>query len=96
MKKIYAKSEEKWMKAYVLYPDASGYLCVDADATVKITKAELINAFKKGMIVDAGTDGMFKPTMLAVDTNYAAVSLIVMGTSVAEAKTFYSDGYTAG
>lgn len=95
MKKIYARSEEKWMKAYVLYADSSNYLCVDAAKQKKASKEEVINAFRKGMVIETAT-ATYKPTALTVADGYSAVSLIVMGTSVAEVATFYSDGYTAG
>lgn len=96
VKKVYSRSEEKWMKAYVLYANSDGVLCFDADGEIPASKEFVANAFKKGLLVDAGVSGTFKPTNLVVGDSYATLSLVVMGASAAEVKNFYSDGYTAG
>lgn len=52
MEKIFANSEEKFVKKVVIYGKASdAYAYSDADCTKKIKAADLLNAAKKGMLV---------------------------------------------
>lgn len=49
---VYAKSEEKYAKAVVIYADADdGHVFYDAGKSVKIPKAELENLFMKRCLV---------------------------------------------
>lgn len=105
-KHIFADSEEKFLKANVLYADSSDNLLYkNYDSTAEtaytevVTKDELINLFKKGMVlIDTGTE-FVRPTTLAIETNYAAVSyanVTTVSTTVTPAMVvFYSKGYSA-
>lgn len=101
--KIFADSEEKFLTGIVLYANSTdGILYYDYDSTAdtaytnKVSKADLINLFKKGaVIVDDGSN-LVRPTVLTVSTNYATVTHTTVGASdIAVATAFHSDGYTA-
>lgn len=86
--KLWAKSQEDKCKAVVLYDDEENYLCTDANKENRISKDDLVNFFKKGLIlVDNGVGTFEKPTAMEVSENYASVTC---GES-----TYYSDGYVA-
>lgn len=94
--KIWAKSEEKLAKAVVLTVDSNSFLCTDAAKEKKVSKDDLVNLFKKGLVlIDAGSGVFYKPMGLTVDTAYAAVTVVTFPSSTATQTTFYSDGYTA-
>ena len=102
MKKVFADSEEKYLKGGVVYLKAAdGILYKDFDGTSTysnaVEKAELIDMFNKGiLIVDDGT-GYVRPTVLTISTNYAYVTHTTVGASdKAVATSFYSKGYIAG
>lgn len=95
MKKIFADSEEKLLKAGVVYYNSTDsilyYNKTEEDNTTKysneVSKADLINLFNKGLlIVDDGTY-FIRPSVLTVADDYASVSY--------DESVFYSDGYTA-
>ena len=85
--KIWAKSEEKLCKAVVLYPGTDSVLYRDAHTGDKaVTKDDLVDLFKKGLVVvDAGEDGVFRPTTLEIDEDVATVTV--------DANTWGSAGY---
>lgn len=94
--KLWAKSQEDKCKAVVLYADSNSFLCTDADKSVKIKKDDLVELFKKGLVlVDAGSGVFHKPTTMTVAEGYAAVSVVTVISSTATETAFYSDGYTA-
>lgn len=96
MEKIYRNYDEKFVAGVVLYLKAADSILYKESAyTNKVSKTELINLFKKGLvIVNDGTD-LVRPTSLTISTNYAAVSHTTVGASDKAVKTsFYSDGYT--
>lgn len=95
MIKLFAKSEEKFAKSVVLYADSDNYLCSDEDATEKVSKDVVENLFKKGMLKVVTEDAVYAPTTFVDATTYVTVSLLAMGTTAAEAVTFYSSEYTA-
>ena len=99
MDKIFEHANEQHVKAGIVYfKAADSLLYYDSDFTTgnTVSKAELINLFKKGiLVVDDGTS-FVRPTVLTVSTNYAAVTHTTVGTSdKAVATTFYSAGYSA-
>lgn len=95
MEKISAKYDEKFVKGAVLYyKSADSILYYESAFTNKVSKADLVNLFKKGLvIVNDGTD-LVRPVKLSVSTNYAAVSYVNVASSTASVVNFYSDGYT--
>lgn len=95
MMKLFAKANEKFVKAVVLYPNSSNVLCYDSDATDKVPGAMVKNLFEKGLLLVRTSDGDFRPTAFTYGENYYAVSLVIMVTSgqttAAEELTFKSD-----
>ena len=91
MFKLFAKSEEKFVKGVMLYADSDKNLFVDADKEVAVTKDELINLFNKGMLVIADGDDFFKPTACVVESDYAEVSFVSIVSTAAAAVTYASD-----
>lgn len=100
---IYPDAHEKLEVAQVVYLKAAdSILYADLDGSTyknAIKKDELINLFKKGLIlVDDGTN-FVRPTMLTVSSDYAAVSYVSVTTSesgsAAAVTSFYSEGYSA-
>lgn len=95
-KKIWAKSEEKLCKAVVLYADTNSFLCTDAEKQHKVAKDDLVDLFKKGLVlVDAGEGTFHKPMTMTIADAYAAVSVVTVGSSTTTNTVFYSEGYTA-
>ena len=80
MAAIYANSEEKFLKSVKAYPNASNVLCLDADATKKISKAGLINLFEKGELLVVYNDDVYVPLMLEVASTKATVSILTSTT----------------
>lgn len=95
MKKIFARANEKFVKAVVLYADSSNVLCFDSEATDKVPAEMVKNLFEKGLLLVSTDDGEYKPTTFTDETTYYAVSLVVMGTSAAEELVFKSANLTA-
>lgn len=94
--KIFAKSEEKYVKSVILYADSDKYLCYDAAGTSKVTKDELADLFKKGIII-SDTD-LFVPVKFDNETTYTTVSCLAMSAGQSPAMGFvvyYSKEYTA-
>lgn len=93
MDKIFQQAKDKNVAALLIYVDANGYACSDAAAEVKMTKAQLMDAFlKRAFIVGQGS--YMVPSELIIDDNYAAVVVTGLGTSGANI-TVYSGEYTA-
>lgn len=97
MLKIFAKSEEKFLKAGIVHADSTGILYHETAKTNKVNAAEVAELFKKGLlVVDDGTN-MYRPTMLTVGDTYTTVTVCMKsGSSAAANVNFYSDGYVAG
>lgn len=93
MKKLFAKANEKFVKAVVLYPNSSSVLCFDSDATDKVPGAILKNLFEKNLVLVSTSAGLFRPTMFTDETTYYAVSLVHFTGSPAAAAvlTYKSD-----
>lgn len=61
---VYADADEKFVKATVLYANASKALFYDKEAkTDKVMKADLEDLFKKGVVVFM-TDTFYRPVCL--------------------------------
>ena len=91
MTRIFDDAKDKYVNAVVLFADNSSVLHFDEDAEDDgVSAADLKDLFEKGLVLVKTDDGEFRPTVLTDETTYYAVSLIVMGASVAEALTFKS------
>lgn len=91
MKKIFAKANEKFVKAVVLYPDSSSVLCFDAEATDKVPGAILKNLFEKNLVLVRTTAGDFRPTIFKDETTFYSVSVINVTGSTASIVAYKSD-----
>lgn len=95
MTKIFAKSEEKYVKSVILYANADKYLFYDSAATTnKVSKDELADLFKKGIII-SDTD-LFVPVKFDNETTYTTVSCLAMAGSPSAMSfvVYYSKEYT--
>lgn len=98
MNEIFATYKEKFVKGAVLYyKEADGILYYEPAFTTKVSKAKLVDLFKKGLVViDDGTN-LIRPTSCTVGDNYASVAYITVGdANIAVLTSFYSEGYVAG
>lgn len=89
--KVFAGSEEKFVKNFVVYGKKSDtFIYADAAFTTKISKADLKNMFEKGVIVMY--DGHeYTPTALKLEASVATLFIWdVLAASAAEARGFKS------
>lgn len=98
-KHIFADSEEKFLKANVLYANATDsilYKVYNGETYKDAVSAEdLANLFNKGMLlIDDGTN-LVRPTVLTVAEDYATVSYVTVASTTASVVVYGSDGYTA-
>jgi len=91
MKKLFAKANEKFVKAVVLYPNSSNVLCFDSEATDKVSGAILKNLFEKNLVLISTSAGLFRPTHFTDETTYYAVSYVTYASSAASFVTYKSD-----
>jgi len=91
MKKLFAKANEKFVKAVVLYPNSSNVLCYDSAATDKVSGAVLKNLFEKNLVLIHASSGDYRPTMFTDETTYYAVSFVNIASSTASLVTYKSD-----
>lgn len=104
MTNVMMQLKDQGIHNVIAYVDASGYICSDADAEVKMTKAEVDELFKKGMLLIQVTSGpLVVPTDLTSGGSgvnaYAIVKYWGMtsgDSSVAVQTSLYSKEYTAG
>lgn len=104
MTNVMMQLKDQGIHNVIAYVDASGYICSDADAEVKMTKAEVDELFKKGMLLIQVTSGpLVVPTDLTSGGSGANAYAIVKywgmtgDVSPAAAQTsLYSKEYTAG
>ena len=93
---LYEQSKDLHIRNYIVYADKSkNYVYADAACTTgkELTKDELIEAFKKNVLVKIGSD-FYAPTQLDIDETYA--SLIMLDVSSSPAKMAkYSKEYSA-
>lgn len=106
MNKLFGTANEKYLRAITVhYNSTDGILYYNYNSfaetpyTGAVKKAELINMFKKDiLVIDTGSE-FVRPTVLTVDTDYAAVSHTTVTTAetvvTPVVTTYYSDGYTA-
>lgn len=89
MNKIYADSEEKYVKSVVLYADADdGNLFYDEGKKEGVSREDLINLFLKGLVISFESE-MLKPIALKDNTTDAMVTALHESGSVT-ALSFYS------
>ena len=93
MKKLFAKANEKFVKAVVLYPDQSNVLCYDSEATDKVPAAMLKNLFEKGLVLVHTDDVDYRPTAFVAGEDYYEVKVVTFAGSPAAATlvTYKSD-----
>lgn len=89
--KLWATSQEDKCKAVVLYENTSTHvLYMDSAKEKAVSKADLVNLFKKGLVViDDGTS-FYRPTELTVGSTKATVGVVVYSNSAASLKSFDS------
>lgn len=91
-KKIFATSEEKFVKAVVLYPGSGSVLFYDAAATAeKVPAADLENLFNKGLILINVSGVIYTPIMFKKESTYYSVSVVTAGESALALTTYKSD-----
>ena len=84
MNKVFQQAKDKNVAAVLIYVDANDYACSDAEATVKMSTAELMDAFlKRAFIASTGTYTV--PGELNVTDTYASIT--------AGSDTIYSKEY---
>ena len=92
MDKIFQQAKDKNVAALLFYKDANSYICSDSEAKVKMSKAEVIDAFKKrAFLVDSGS--YLVPSKLVVSTDYASIVFAGLGAVGADI-TLYSEEYS--
>lgn len=83
MNKIFADAADKYVKHYIVYgqnDDTTAY--EDAECTKEVTKEDLLNAAKKGLLVSY--DGVFHAVVSVKDaTTHAEVTIITNNGSLA-------------
>lgn len=90
IERIYADSEEKYVKTTVVYASADeAVLTYDKEGTAKVTKDELFNLFTKGILVFM-TDEYFKPVAYKETAGYGAVTVVHESVDTVVALNFYS------
>ena len=98
MTNIFARSNEQYLNGVVFYLKAADVILYkESTYTNKVSKEELANAFRKGiLIVDDGTN-IVRPDGCTLGDTYTTVFYTTVGASDKAVKTcFYSDGYVAG
>lgn len=84
---VYAKSEEKFVKAVVIYADSDdGHVFYDAAKSIKIPKAELQDLFMKRCIVHF-SDAYYIPAQFKDNGTDASIVVVNDTTNY----TFYSE-----
>lgn len=88
---IFADSEEKLLKATVLYADADdGNLYYDSDKSDGVDKDTVKNLFIKGLMTIDLSGELFKPTTLKDNTTYVTVTAVKDSGSAATMLNFNS------
>lgn len=95
MTKIIADAEEKYVKTVIVHAKKSdSYVYADAGFNKKISKDELLNLCKKGLMISYG-GVYYTPVCFKEETSgYASVTIYDVKLSTAAAVTFYSGEYT--
>lgn len=93
MDKIFQQAKDKNVAALLIYVDASDYACSDAAKTVKMTKAQLMDAFlKRAFIVGDGSYTV--PTDMTIEDDYVSITAGEDTVYSAEYEAEVSDGTT--
>lgn len=94
MNKIYADSEEKWVKTVVLYGHTDKYLYEDADHTTKVDKDTAMNLCLKGVKI-MYSDAYYMPVFFKEESGYVAVTIATtIASSTSASVVLYSEEYT--
>lgn len=94
MENIYAGSEEKYVKTVVVYADADdGHVFYDSAKSQKIDKADLLDLFLKGMVINLS--GEYLKPVSYKDAGAHAVVTAVHEDSTVVALNFHSAEYSA-
>lgn len=95
MSKIFADSEEKWVKTFVLYGHTDNYLYADETHKTKVDKDTVMNACLKGAVINYnGT--YYRPVFFKEESGYVAVTIATaIAASTSAATVLYSEEYTA-
>ena len=97
MDNIYAGSEEKYLKATVLYADKDdGNLFFDSTKKNGADKDSITNLFMKGLLIVDLAGELFRPTTLKDNTTYVTVTVVKDSGSAATMLNFNSSEYSAG
>ena len=81
VERLYDTSEEKYIKTFVTYADTSdAVVCYDEDCDNEVSKADLINMFNKGMVINYNGQ-VYAPVSLKVETTKATVGIVTTTTS---------------
>lgn len=96
MNKIFAESEEKYLKAILVFGKASdSYVYADSEFTTKISKDQLLNAAKKGLVVFY-EGAFFNPVCFKEDAaGFAEVTIWDAKAETPAAITLHSEEYSA-
>lgn len=66
MKMLYSSADEKFVKSIIVYADGDKVLYQDSAGSVAVVAEDVIDAFKKNMLLIADGNEIFKP--ISVDT----------------------------
>lgn len=83
MNKTYCTSDEKFLKAITVYADSNNVLFQNADKTIAVVAADLIDAFNKNMLLIVDGTETFKP----VSMNATAKTFNAVTTTTVESTT---------
>lgn len=103
MSNVMMQLKDQGIHRIIVYVDSDGYICSDADTEVKMSKAEVDELFKKGMMLVQVTSGpLVVPTDLTSGGSgtsaYAIVKYWGMTSDVSPAAaqtSLYSKEYSA-
>lgn len=104
MSNVMMQLKDQGIHRIIVYVDSNGYICSDEAKTVKMTKAQVDELFKKGMMLVQVTSGpLVVPTDLTSGGSGANAYAIVKywgmtsgGSPVAAQTSLYSKEYNAG
>lgn len=92
---LYEQSKDLHIRNYIVYADTTkNYVYADAACTTgkELTKDELIEAFKKNVLVKIGSD-FYAPTQLDIDTTYASLIMLDVSATSPAKMVKYSKEY---
>lgn len=98
MKKIFATSEEKYLKTVTLFgKSGDSYVYADSACTVKVSADELENLFVKGLAQIQYGGATYAPVCIKADASKGGLAITIWDAlaSAAAAVTLHSEEYTA-